>query len=168
MPCPRGRSEWEDVVEDEGEPIEEVEDLGGADSDDEENDPTTYPRFLTVVSVTGFFRHKVAWCHCPKAPKAAIQLFREQLFPATQQRPQTAFTFDVLDHFWVDMMECKTSNHGFIRKLARITNRAFPQNVPVSPSLRSFNFQRCCPILTMHFLSIDTESLCMLAEHIVT
>lgn len=93
-----------------------------------------YSQTVTLVAVNGFFKHNVAWCHClveGKRVSAAMQLFTERLFPATHTRPETAFTFDLLDYFWVDMMECKTANQSFIRKLGRITNPDFPEDSPV-------------------------------------
>lgn len=93
-----------------------------------------YSHTLTMVAVAGFFRHKAAWCRClveGRRVASSMQLFQERLFPATHTRPETAFSFDVLDHFWVDMMECKTSNQSFVRKLGRITNPDFPEDSPV-------------------------------------
>jgi hypothetical protein len=60
-----------------------------------------------------------------------MQLFHDCLFPSSLDRPASAFTFAVLDHFYIDAMECKTAAHSFFRKLCRMTNNAFPNNVPV-------------------------------------
>jgi hypothetical protein len=38
---------------------------------------------------------------------------------------------EVLDHFGIDAMECKTSAQSFFQKLRRVTNNAFPDEVPV-------------------------------------
>lgn len=101
-----------------------------------------YSHTLTLVGVAGFFLHKVAWCRClfeGGRVTSAMQLFQERLFPATHTRPETAFSFDVLDHFWVDMMECKTSNQAFVRKLGRITNPDFPDDSPVCSCFLPFH-----------------------------
>ncbi|KAF8141809.1 hypothetical protein EV363DRAFT_1151130 [Boletus edulis] len=45
-------------------------------------------------------------------------------------RPQTVFTFAVLDEFLIDALECKTSASSFYFKLRRLTNNAFPDSVP--------------------------------------
>jgi hypothetical protein len=42
------------------------------------------------------------------------------------------FTFDVLDNFYIDAMECKTSAGSFFSKLRRLTSNGFPEQVPVS------------------------------------
>ena len=87
---------------------------------------------IVVVHTTGVFNHRVQWCKCPNAPDKATQLFQLQLFPASLQNPKTAFTFNCLDYFYMDAMECKTSASSFISKLQRLTNNAFPQKISVS------------------------------------
>jgi CxC2 like cysteine cluster associated with KDZ transposases len=77
----------------------------------------------------------VKWCLCPNAPEHHVQLFRMHLFSASYQCPSTAFTFNLLDLFYVDAMECKTSALNFFNKLQRLTNNAFPSLVPVSHRL---------------------------------
>lgn len=88
-------------------------------------------RVVVIVHTTGVFQHHVRWCACASHAKEDIQLLRSRLFAASNLRPSTAFTFDVLDHFYVDAMECKTSGDSFFQKLRRLTNNAFPDVVPV-------------------------------------
>jgi hypothetical protein len=59
------------------------------------------------------------------------------MFPASINRPSTAFTFDVLEHFRVDALLCKTPAQSFYAKLRRFTNDMFPTKVPVSISKAS-------------------------------
>jgi hypothetical protein len=87
---------------------------------------------VNMVHTTGVFKHKVRWCQCQEAPEKTVQLFQMQLFPASHLRPETVFTFNVLEHFHIDAMECKTAAASFIKKLCRLTNNAFPHTVPVS------------------------------------
>src|SRR5882672_3791023 len=85
-----------------------------------------------------------------------IQLFRHGLFSASVIRPKTAFTFAVLDHFYMDAMECKTARLSFFQKLRRFTNNAALASVLVGlhhPSLWSAH-------LLDHFRT-DTESCYM-------
>ncbi|KAG1726471.1 hypothetical protein EDB19DRAFT_1897637 [Suillus lakei] len=77
------------------------------------------------------FTHVVSWCHCLGSNPQHLQLLRAGLFPASSTRPRTAFTFEVLDHFLIDALECKTSARSFYEKLTRLTNNAFPDTVPV-------------------------------------
>ncbi|KIK73109.1 hypothetical protein PAXRUDRAFT_94457, partial [Paxillus rubicundulus Ve08.2h10] len=50
-----------------------------------------------------------------------LQLLQAQLFPASISRPENAFTFDVLDHYHIDNLECKTTATFFFSKLLRLT-----------------------------------------------
>ena len=86
---------------------------------------------LIIVDSLGVFRHRIGWCQCSDVQDRKMQLFRDCLFPASLDQPASAFTFAVLDHFYIDAMECKTAAHSFFRKLCRMTNNAFPNNVPV-------------------------------------
>ncbi|KAI6140527.1 hypothetical protein BKA82DRAFT_4363373 [Pisolithus tinctorius] len=52
------------------------------------------------------------------------------LFPATTKAPRTAFTFQVLDNFIRDNVECGTSAMNYYSKLQRVTSSAFPHLVP--------------------------------------
>jgi len=92
---------------------------------------------LTFVTSSGIFKCPVKWCICPNAPPTHLQLLQICLFPATLHRPSTAFTFDVLKLFHIDVMECKTSAHSFYSKLQRMTNSAFPSATPVSGNICS-------------------------------
>ncbi|KAG1828201.1 hypothetical protein EV424DRAFT_1344918 [Suillus variegatus] len=68
---------------------------------------------------------------CPGAEKDRhLHLLKAKLFPASITRPQSAFTFDVLDNFLIDALECKTSAMSFYQKLRRFTNNAFPHTIP--------------------------------------
>lgn len=89
-------------------------------------------RQMTLIHVNGVFEHCVRFCRCPGATSEHEQLFKHRLFPSTFDRPETAFTLDLLDYFSIDSMECKTSAQGFFQKLRRVTNNAFPDEVPVS------------------------------------
>jgi CxC2 like cysteine cluster associated with KDZ transposases len=89
---------------------------------------------MTVIHVNGVFDLCVRFCRCQGAMSEHEQLFRHRLFPSTFDRPQTAFTLDVLDYYAIDAMECKTSAQSFFQKLRRVTNNAFPHEVPVNLS----------------------------------
>ena len=88
---------------------------------------------ITVVDSAGIFVHSVKWCRCDgdSDQDKHLQLLRHRLFPSTILRPQTAFSFNVLDEFLVDSLECKTSASSFYSKLRRLTNNAFPDTLPV-------------------------------------
>ncbi|KAI6097641.1 hypothetical protein EV401DRAFT_2061676 [Pisolithus croceorrhizus] len=87
---------------------------------------------MTIVHTEGIFTHEVSWCSCPGSDPIDLHLslLRERLFPASISKPKTAFTFEVLNHFLIDALECKTSAMSFYQKLKRFTNNAFPDRVP--------------------------------------
>jgi hypothetical protein len=95
---------------------------------------------MVIVTSNGVFRRRIRWCRCHSAPDNHIQLLRLHLFSASIDRPSTAFTFQLLDHFYIDAMECKTAAMNFFAKLRRITNSAFPATVPVGYSISIFMF----------------------------
>jgi len=88
---------------------------------------------MVIVTSNGVYRHQIGWCHCPGGPDNHIQLLQLRLLSASINRPSTAFTFELLDHFHIDAMECKTAALNFFANLRRTTNGAFPASVPVSP-----------------------------------
>ncbi|KAG2125829.1 uncharacterized protein EDB93DRAFT_1097563, partial [Suillus bovinus] len=63
---------------------------------------------VTIVHSSGVFTYNVSCCHCPGSNPHHLELLRVQLFPASSTQPETAFTFDVLDHCLIDALECKT------------------------------------------------------------
>jgi hypothetical protein len=91
-------------------------------------------RRMTLIHVNGIFQLCVRFCRCQGASSDHEQLFSHRLFPSSFDRPETAFTLDVLNYYGIDALECKTSAHSFFQKLRRVTNNAFPDEVPVSPT----------------------------------
>ena len=111
---------------------------------------------LIIVSSTGIFKRSVRWCHCAKSSDQYVQLLLQaKLFPASFKNPKTAFTFEVLDHFRVDALECKTAAMNFMSKIRRITDEAFPSRVPVSFPINSLEF----PLLTCGIGQISRATL---------
>jgi hypothetical protein len=96
-----------------------------------EDDDLFGDRRMTLIHINGVFEHCIRFCRCQGAISEHEQLFDQRLFPSSFDRPQTAFTLDVLDHYGIDAMECKTSAQSFFQKLRRLTNNAFPDEVPV-------------------------------------
>jgi hypothetical protein len=76
------------------------------------------------------------------------------IFPASFNRPKTAFTFRVLDDFLLDNLECSTSAMNYYSKLQRMTSSMFPHLVPVV--LYLYHFKNIT--LIKHVARINTES----------
>ena len=91
----------------------------------------TLPRKMVVVHTNGFHKLSVQFCACYRSPRDAIQLSNAQLFPATIEHPQTAFSFAVLDHFHQSTLSSKKSLHDYHDGLAKLTEPVCPQDVPV-------------------------------------
>ncbi|KIN96427.1 hypothetical protein M404DRAFT_163087, partial [Pisolithus tinctorius Marx 270] len=85
---------------------------------------------LIVVHTNGIHYCNVRYCRCPGAEDSHIQLMWAGMFPATTKAARTAFTFQVLDGFVQDNVECGTSVMNFYSKLCHITSNAFPHLVP--------------------------------------
>ena len=132
---------WEDTLHNSyGQPLDD--EAQGTDGDDalllgisptiQKNTTSSGYNQLICVDGTGVHQRRVQWCICPNSPEPHIQLFHMRLFPASIRRPSTAFTFNVLDEFYIEAMQNKTSAQGFFSKLCRMTSNAFPSSIPVS------------------------------------
>ncbi|KAI6142713.1 hypothetical protein BKA82DRAFT_4017955 [Pisolithus tinctorius] len=102
-------------------------------------------KYLTVVDVTGVHFIPVRWCQCEAAESFRLQLLRAKLFPATFEKPSTAFTFAVLDDFVRDNLECGTSGMNYYSKLRRVTSGVFPHLVPAPKKGELGLFCAACP-----------------------
>ncbi|KAJ7457161.1 hypothetical protein B0H11DRAFT_2199920 [Mycena galericulata] len=106
---------------------------------------------LRLVHTTGIFSRRVRWCGCMGKDGLVMpqdmQLLEAQFYPATSDRPSTAFTFNVLDEFAIDTLECKTAALSFLSKLRRLTNPVFPLSTPMLPPVAQFDcFETCWSI----------------------
>ncbi|KAJ3561045.1 hypothetical protein NP233_g10438 [Leucocoprinus birnbaumii] len=87
-----------------------------------------------IVHVNGIHRSRILYCLCDRWQQRAnwkvLQLVEHQLFPATSNAPQTAFTFSVLKDFHRHSLCSKSSAYDYCKALRSHTNAAFPQLVP--------------------------------------
>lgn len=88
-------------------------------------------RNTVIVHTNGIHRVCVDYCRCYNVPDAN-QLVRSQLFPATMERPETAFTFAVLNDFHIHSLTSKKSALDYVDALQKLTSAAFPRQTPVS------------------------------------
>ena len=94
---------------------------------------------FTIVDRTGVFDMEVVFCLCPHSGNNDAQLLQSALFPATFEQIETLFTVSVLDDFLIDNLECKTTAQQYYSKLQLMTNKMFPNKVPVCAN----HFQTC-------------------------
>lgn len=94
---------------------------------------------MVIVHTNGFHKFSVRFCHCYHTPQEAIQLSNSQLFPATLEHPQTAFSFAVLDNFHQLTLSSKKSLYDYHDALIKLTKPVFPQDVPVCRHMQSID-----------------------------
>ena len=87
---------------------------------------------ITFVNVSGVFKLQVSWCNCRDRLSQVNQLLQMGLYPATLKSTQSVFSFQLLDYFFIDNMECHTSASSFFSKLRRLTDNVDPKSVQVS------------------------------------
>lgn len=116
-PCPLG-SIYGEIGD--SNPISIHEDDWGADP------PTSLPMYLrhpegadymTIVDVSGVHFLEIKYCACPDSSPFHLQLMGSRLFPCTMEAPKTAFTFDILDDFLQDNLECGTLACNYYSKI---------------------------------------------------
>ena len=86
---------------------------------------------MVIVDRSGVHHIGVHFCECEGAQSKDIQLLQMGLYPSSFDQPRTSFTFQVLDDFLMDNLECKTTGSNYYSKIHRITWNAFPYLVPV-------------------------------------
>jgi len=136
----RNHSHWEDDQHDNRNADDYFDPMANEDHQFLPGDP--YPKtsdfdlngrpILVIVDVSGIHHIRVEFCCFHNAPTREEQLMALGLFPAMFENPQMAFTFNVLDNFLLDNLECKTTALNYYSKLRRLTNSSFPQLVLVS------------------------------------
>ena len=89
------------------------------------------PLTLTITHTNGIHEVKTHICHCPGQRELVEQLILADLFPATWTKPQSVFTFDVLEDFHEDTLTSKKSAYDYVRKLRHRTNNSCAHHVQV-------------------------------------
>ncbi|KAJ7462644.1 hypothetical protein B0H11DRAFT_1734840 [Mycena galericulata] len=80
---------------------------------------------FVVIHDNSIHQVNVDFCGCEdrlKAGEPYIQLLRAGWYPATDDRPQTAATFTVLDKFHLHTLQAKTTAYDFYSVLERLTD----------------------------------------------
>jgi len=127
-PCPSGGYSRGNNASDDEDAWEDVEDDGSPPHLARPWDRSC----LTVVHTNGVHFCDIWYCSCDGSEDSHLQLMMAGLFPVTTKSPRTAFTFQVLDDFIRDDVECGTTAMNYYSKLQRVTSNAFPHAVLVS------------------------------------
>jgi hypothetical protein len=82
--------------------------------------PSTENKNFTVIDTSGVHNVTLVFCGCvgAAAEHPRVQLLRVNWFPASVDRPESAFTFDVLDSFHLVTLQGKISAYDFYYSLA--------------------------------------------------
>lgn len=78
-----------------------------------------------VFHTNGIHNVVIEYCGCSHTAGTQhrfVQLLRYRLFPATLDRPKTAFTFDVLDTFHKLTLQGKTTMYDYHETLIQLTD----------------------------------------------
>lgn len=103
--------------------------------------PVPAPKNFVVVDTSGFHSVSIDFCACNEtriSSQPAVQLLRARLFPASVARPQTAFTFDVLDTFHEVTLQGKLTAYDFYYALLHKTD-----NTQTNPIVRCAGILSC-------------------------
>ncbi|EPS97785.1 hypothetical protein FOMPIDRAFT_1078663, partial [Fomitopsis schrenkii] len=87
--------------------------------------PITY----TVTHTNGIHRVPIHQCWCPHQPDTVSQLLRAGLFPATLERPESAFTFDLLRQWDIHFLSSKKGAYDYFEALRRLTDNSGTKTV---------------------------------------
>ncbi|KAJ6518038.1 hypothetical protein C8R47DRAFT_960048 [Mycena vitilis] len=79
---------------------------------------------FVVLHDNGIHTVNIDYCACDSGTRLEpyLQLLQFGWFPATDERPQTAATFQVLDRFHLHTLQAKTTAYDFYAVLERLTN----------------------------------------------
>lgn len=77
-----------------------------------------------VFDLSGVHRLVVCYCGCDSTYPKHIQLLRARWFPATIDRPATAFSFDILDFFHKLQNQSKCNPYDFYNAILQRSNAA--------------------------------------------
>ncbi|KAL4063611.1 hypothetical protein V8B97DRAFT_2026312 [Scleroderma yunnanense] len=103
--------------------------------------------FITVVHTKGVHYCDIRYCGCDGSQGSQLQLLRAGLFLTIIKDYRTEFTFNVLDDFLQDHVECGTMAMNYYSKLCRVTSNAFPHLVPTPEAvkMKGFHVGSCDP-----------------------
>lgn len=130
--CPNAAKSFDADLEIDEEGWFDLEDIPSTSADPKPPDRVyNGGRVMTIVHTSGVHYMPVIFCGCSEAASEDIQLLRVGLYPSTYKACKTVFTFQLLDDYLLENLECKTSATHYYSKLRRITNFAFPNSIPV-------------------------------------
>jgi hypothetical protein len=89
-----------------------------------------FERAFVLGETNGLHNITIRFCRHPGRGSPSKQLMDANIFPCSDVRPQTGFTFNVLRLFSFMSAESKLSAQQFYNVLVCLTNSTFPKDVP--------------------------------------
>lgn len=89
------------------------------------------PKRIFVIDLNGAHDVDVQFCACEEVENY-LQLMREGWYPASFDRPQTAFTFDLLDTYHKLTLQGKLNLHDFYSSIMQKTDNCGRKKILVS------------------------------------
>jgi hypothetical protein len=91
------------------------------------------PIQFILVDINGVHQTKVVFCQCKESSFGRVDhLMASKIFPSTIARPESGFTFAVLQDFHLHTLTSKKSAYDYMEAICCKTDNAFPESVPVS------------------------------------
>ncbi|KAJ2911924.1 hypothetical protein MD484_g8492, partial [Candolleomyces efflorescens] len=105
------------------------------------------PKDFAIFDITGVHTVNLDFCGCQSGAEdvdKTVQLLRSSLFPATLSRPQTAFTFEMLDTFHKLTLVAKTTAYDYYHTILQRTDALELGSMPsrCNDFHRAFRFWR--------------------------
>ncbi|KAG8942299.1 hypothetical protein FRC03_003364 [Tulasnella sp. 419] len=79
---------------------------------------------LNMMDIGGIFSITVWWCDCIDGVGKSQQLLHHNIFPATDDKPSTGYTFQLLKHYNQFSVTAKISAYDYVHCLEYLTNAA--------------------------------------------
>ena len=86
---------------------------------------------MTIVYDRGVHKLKISFCACLLWETDIMQLIQARLWPSTWMQLRTAFTFNILTHFYQLFTQCNITTNNFFNYLMSITNWDLSDDVTV-------------------------------------
>ncbi|PPQ82618.1 hypothetical protein CVT26_001627 [Gymnopilus dilepis] len=112
-------------------------------------------RKMIIVHTNGFHEVFVEFCVCNSSRSAPHQLMSADLFPATLEKPETAFTFELLDTFQKLSLRSKINAYDYHHALREMTDSVMAEDVPN----RYHEFVRSCRLWD-HMVQVRRSGQC--------
>ncbi|KAH9852416.1 hypothetical protein C2E23DRAFT_868595 [Lenzites betulinus] len=87
------------------------------------------PAYFVIAHTNGVHRCRIQYCHCANRDEQVYQLITAALWPATLDRPESGFTFDVLKLWHLEWDISHMSAQDFYRILQHLTDNGSPLNI---------------------------------------